>query len=137
MKTLLTIFAIATLMAHPSFAGEGHDHNHEAAIEAAPHGGTLRDALPYKVELVLKGDKATIYVYDAKLKQVKLDKDEAKGHLAFPKDKAKKEVVFKKSGDVYEATLPGISKVHRYDLHVNVEAQGKKVVADFGVDNIH
>lgn len=135
MKALLVLLAVMSLGAQPAFGGD--DHNHEAAVEAAPHGGVLRDAAPYKVELVLKGDKATLYVYDAKLKPVKLDKETALGKLRFPKEKNQKEVVFKRAGDVYEATLAGISKVHRYDLHIDVEAQGKKVVADFGVDNIH
>ena len=135
MKTILILLALTSLGADSAQAGD--DHNHEASVEAAPHGGTLRDAPPYKVELVLKGDKATLYVYDSKLKPVALDKDTATGQLAFPKDKKKKDVTFKKAGEVYEATLAGISKVHRYDLHINLEAQGKKVVADFGVDNIH
>lgn len=135
MKTLLAILALTVFAGQPAMAGD--DHNHEASVEAAPNGGTLRDALPYKVELVLKGDKATVYLYDSKLKQVKLDQETATGRLGFPKDKKKKEVIFKKVGDVYEATLTGISKVHRYDLHIDIQAQGKKIMADFGVDNIH
>lgn len=135
MKSALALLILTGFAAQPVLAGD--DHNHEASVEAAPHGGTLRDAPPYKVELVLNGDNAKLYVYDNKLKPVKLDKEILKGQLAFPKDKKKKEVVFKKSGDLYEGTLVGISKVHRYDLHVEIEAAGKKVMADFGVDNIH
>lgn len=134
MKQLIAIAALV-LAATSGFAGDGH--NHEAAVEAAPHGGVLRDAPPFKVELVLNGDNAKIHVYDKALKPVKLDKDTAKGHLRFPKEKNAKEVVFKRAGDVYEAKLAGVSKTHRYDLHVDVEVGTTKVVADFGVDNIH
>ncbi|MDZ4661278.1 MAG: hypothetical protein SGJ18_06615 [Pseudomonadota bacterium] len=133
MKLFLTI--LCSLAVNSVWAGDGH--NHEAAVESAPHGGVLRDAPPYKVELVLNGDQAKIYVYDKGLKPVKLDKDTAKGELRFPKEKKAKEVVFKKNGEVYETTLAGISKVHRYDLHVNLEAGASKVLVDFGVDNIH
>ncbi len=133
MKLVLTL--LLSLSGSYALADDGH--NHEAAVEAAPHGGVLRDALPFKVELVLTGDQAKIYVYDKALKPVKLDKDTAKGELKFPKEKNGKEVVFKKNGEIYEATLAGISKVHRYDLHVNIENQTSKVKVDFGVDNIH
>lgn len=129
------LFATIALGHSRVFAGEGH--NHEAAVENAPHGGVLRDAPPYKVELVLNGDDAKIYVYDKSLKPVKLDKDIAKGQIRFPKEKKSKEVIFKKNGDTYEAKLVGVGKAHRYDLHVDIEIAGTKVVGDFGVDNIH
>ncbi len=134
MKIGLTTVA-AILISIAGFADDGH--NHEAAVEAAPHGGVLRDAPPYKVELVLTGDQAKIYVYDKSLKPVKLDKDTVKGELRFPKEKKGKEIVLKRAGDIYEGSLVGISKVHRYDLHIKIEIGKDKVVADFGVDNIH
>lgn len=134
MKKIITIAALV-LSATMVSAGEGH--NHEAAVENAPHGGVLRDALPFKVELVLNGDNAKIHVYDKAMKPVKLDKESANGQLRFPKEKNASDVVFKRNGDVYESTLKGVNKAHRYDLHVNLEIGGKKVVADFGVDNIH
>lgn len=135
MKTLLLL--LSTLLLSPAY-GSG-DHNHEASVEAAPHGGILRDALPFKAELVLNKDNARIFLYDKELKAVAKEKLPAtiKGQLAFPKDKKKKEVTFNLKGDAYESKLAGISKVHRYDLHVNVTIEGKPVVLDFGVDNIH
>jgi hypothetical protein len=129
--TLMTLLLAVTV----GHAGDGH--NHEAAVENAPHGGVLRDAPPLKVELVLNGDNAKIHVYDKNLKPVKLDKDTAKGQIRFPKEKKPREVIFKLSGEVYESTLKGVSKIHRYDLHVDIEVGATKVVADFGVDNIH
>ena len=57
--------------------------------------------------------------------------------VATEKEKKGKEIIFKKNGEIYEATLTGISKVHRYDLHVNIEIGTSKILADFGVDNIH
>ena len=115
------------------------DHNHEAAVEAAPHGGILRNAPPYKSELVLKKDVAKVYVYDKDVKPVSKEKlkESIKGQVAFPKDKKKRDVLFKLAGDAYEAKIPGIEKVHRYDLHITLEVEGKSVLADFGVDNIH
>ncbi len=130
---LLSVFLIP-------FAAFSHDeHDHEPAPEPAPKGGILRNALPYKSELVLKNHLAKIYVYDKDVKPVELKKlkETIKGQLAFPKDKKKREVVFKLVGDAYEAKIPGIEKVHRYDLHVTLEVEGKPVLADFGVDNIH
>ena len=131
MKTL--IFALLALTAQ---AHEGHSH--EPALEAAPHGGILRDAPPYKTELTLQGADAKIYLYDKTLKPVPAArlKPEAKGRLGLPKDKTKREVVFKLTGDRYEAKLPGIEKVHRFDLHVNMTVDGKDILGDFGVDNI-
>jgi len=119
------------------YAGEGH--NHEAAIEPAPHGGILRDSPPYKVELVLNNDNAKIYVYDKNLNPVPNSElgSTAVGALAFPKERKKREVIFKLSESAYEGEMPGISAVHRYDLHVDITIDGKKVIGDFGVDNIH
>ncbi len=135
MKVLIALLAIVTVSLTPAHAGD--DHNHEAAVEPAPHGGVLRDAPPFKVELVLNGDTAKVYFYDKALKPAKLEKDTLVGKLRFPKEKKDREVTFTKKTDSYEGTLTGISKTHRYDLHINVESGGKKVVVDFGVDNIH
>ena len=54
-KILAVIFSVFLLTAH-AYAGGGHDHNHEPSVEPAPHGGMLRDALPYKVELVINNE---------------------------------------------------------------------------------
>lgn len=125
------------LLAGVVYAGEGH--NHEAAIEPAPHGGILRDSSPYKVELVLNNDNAKVYVYDKNLNPIPNDKlaKTAVGALAFPKERNKREVIFKLSESAYEGEMPGISAVHRYDLHIDLTIDGKKIVGDFGVDNIH
>jgi hypothetical protein len=128
IATMLMFGASAPLKAHDA-------HNHEAAVEAAPHGGTLRNAGDYKAEIVINGDKLKLYVYDKQLKPVTLEKAELAGDVQFPKEKSKP-VTFKKAGEFYEATVKGISKVHRYDMHVNLEVSGKKVVADFGIDNL-
>lgn len=134
---VLATTAISCLLPQLSFAHD--EHNHEAAVEAAPHGGILRNAPPYKSELVLHKDAAKIYVYDKDVKPVPkaLLKESIRGQIAFPKDKKKREVVFKHTGEAYEAQIAGIDKVHRYDLHVTLEINGQPVLADFGVDNIH
>lgn len=136
MKAYLFL-ALLYVSPHISLAGDGH--NHESAVEPAPRGGILRDAPPYKSELVLDKDTARIFVYDKTLKLVPKDKlsSTVNGQLAFPKDKKKREVVFELKGDNYEAKLPGIDKVHRYDLHVTLQVEGKSIMADFGIDNIH
>ena len=132
MKFIL-MFLVITL----GVGGSAHEgHVHEPALEAPPHGGLLRDAEPFKTELVLNGDNAKVYIYDKKLKPVKLTKESLKGELILPKSKKKTEVSFKRSGEFYEGILEGVSKVHRFDLHVNLEAEGKKALADFGVDNV-
>ena len=133
MKKTIVALSIFTIL--NAFAGDGH--NHEAAVEPAPHGGTLRDAKPYKAELVLNGDEAKIYMYDANVKPATLSATEMKGKLRFPKQKKESEVIFKKTGEAFVTILKGVSKVHRYDLHVNFEQDGKKILIDFGVDNIH
>jgi hypothetical protein len=124
----ILVSATPTLFAHDA-------HNHEAAVESAPHGGTLRNAGDLKAEIVIKGDAVKLYIYDKQLKPAKLDVAEFKGEVQFPKEKAKP-IIFKRVGDLYEVTIKGISKTHRYDMHVNVEVGGKKALADFGVDNI-
>jgi hypothetical protein len=133
VKHLRTLILIGLISMNAS-AHEGHVH--EPAVEAPPHGGLLRDAAPFKSEIVLNGDHAKVYIYDRELKPVKLDKDSLKGELQFPKEKEKKPTLFKRNGDFYEATLPGISKVHRFDMHLNIEVGGKKALADFGIDNV-
>ncbi|MDZ4786303.1 MAG: hypothetical protein SGJ02_09540 [bacterium] len=121
-----------------AYAGDGHGHNHEAAVEPAPRGGILRDSPPYKVELVLNGDKANIYVYDNDLKPIAKERlaSTIKGELGFPKEKAK-EVTLTLGSDSYEGILAGISAVHRFDMHVKLVIDQKEVVGDFGIDNIH
>lgn len=133
MKRLHLVVLIG-LFSLNAFAHDGHVH--EPAIEAPPHGGLLRDALPFKSEVVLNGDVAKVYIYDNKLKPVKIDKETLKGEVQFPKEKKPKPVTFKRIKDHYEGKLPGISKIHRFDLHVNLEAGGKKALADFGIDNV-
>jgi len=123
----------------PMALADGHGHSHEAALEAAPHGGVLRDAPPYKAELVLNGDNAKLYVYDKALQPVVLDHAAIRGNLQFPRQSKKTVVTFTRaeSGAYYAAKLAGISKTHRYDLHITLEVGAEKVLADFGVDNIH
>ena len=143
MKNILLLgLTIASLISTKIvYAGEGHghDHNHEAAVEAAPHGGILRDSPPYKCELVLNNDQAKLYIYDKDLKPVTNERlaKTAIGDLGFPKDRTKRQVTFTLKGDFYEATLTGISAVHRYDLHISIEVDKKPIIGDFGVDNIH
>lgn len=136
MKLIMTLIIFAFIGA-PTFAHD--EHNHEASIEAAPHGGVMRDSPPYKSELTIENENVKIYVYDAEVKPVdtKKLKSSIKGKLRFPKEKKEREVIFKLAGDSYGAKIPGIDKVHRYDLHVDLIIDGKKVLADFGVDNIH
>lgn len=138
MKVCLVIATTLLTVSGASYAHD-HDHDHEAAVEAAPHGGVLRNAPPYKSELVLNKDQAKIYVYDKDVKPVVQSKlkESITGQIAFPKDKKKREVIFKLVGDAYEAKIIGIDKVHRYDLHVTLNIEGKSILADFGVDNIH
>ncbi|MGE0616916.1 MAG: hypothetical protein AB7P04_14890 [Bacteriovoracia bacterium] len=119
------------------WAGEGHGHNHEAAVEPAPHGGILRDAPPYKSELLLKGEVAKIYVYDKGLKLAPLKTETLEAKIRFPKEKKDRTVIFKREADYFVAPLPGISKVHRYDLHVTLKEGPTSTLIDFGVDNIH
>lgn len=118
-----------------ALAGDGH--NHESSVEPAPHGGILRDAAPYKTELVLKGDLAKIYVYQKDLKPAKVSSQELRGEVRFPKQKKSKAVIFKATGESFDATIEGISKVHRYDLHIKMIEGGTETLFDFGVDNIH
>lgn len=132
-RILMLVIALTATAFAPVLAHEGHSH--EAAIETAPHGGMLRNADPFKAEAVLRGDTVRLYVYNASLKPVKLDKPEAKSTVQFPRQKAKA-VTFHLKDGFYEATIAGISKVHRYDLHVNLVVGGVKALADFGIDNI-
>lgn len=132
MTRKLILISALMLAATLSFAHDGH--NHEAAVEAAPHGGILRDAPPYKSEVVLNGDNVKLYVYDKALKPMEIKLQELSGDVQFPRQKTKP-VTFKKSGEVFVATIPGIGKVHRYDMHVFLDEK-KTIKADFGIDNI-
>jgi hypothetical protein len=130
---LVSLFALA--LGSPAIADEGH--NHEAAVEPAPHGGILRDAPPYKAELVLEGAIAKVFVYGKDLKPATLETKELTGKLRFPKEKKDKVVKFERKGEFFEAKIVGIDKVHRFDLHVTLQEGAQKVVIDFGIDNIH
>lgn len=134
MKTLL-LLALSLALPAPVLHAHG-DHKHEEAVEAPPHGGVLRDALPFKSEIVVDKDDVTLYVYDKDLKPAVLDQPLLKGEIQFPRQK-RKAVTFKRDGEVYKARIPGITKVHRYDLHVIIHVGGVKAEADFGIDNIH
>jgi len=133
MKKMVFAAALAIGFSAHGFGHEGHSH--EASAVAAPHGGSLRDAGELKGEVVITGDTIKLYVYDKHLKPLVLDKKELTGEVQFPKEK-KKPITLKKNGDVYEATVKGISKTHRYDLHINVDNAGKTTLVDFGLDNI-
>jgi len=133
MKKWLLLPALLAGLATGSSAHEGHKH--EAAVEEPPHGGLLRDAEPFKSEVVIEGDKVTLYIYDKALKPVALDKNTIEGKAQLPRKKPKR-VEFTRSGDAYTATIPGIGKVHRFDLHVMLEVGDVKALADFGIDNI-
>ena len=62
MKSLVIMFL--TLASFSVALGKsGHGHNHENAIEPPPHGGTLRDAPPYKAEAVISGETVKVYLY--------------------------------------------------------------------------
>ncbi len=135
-KPVMTV-ALLFAMLSPFRGHAGDNHNHEPAVEPAPHGGVLRDAAPYKAELVLNGDEAKIYVYDKSLKPAVLKTESLIGSIQLPRQKKHAAVTFKKTGDAFQATLPGVSKTHRYDLHVTLLEGDKKTVIDFGVDNIH
>src|SRR3989338_6407701 len=144
MKTLLLSLMGLTCFANLSMASDGH--NHEAAVEAATLGGTLRDSPPFKSEIIIKDDTVKLYVYDQKLKVLKLDKDTLKGDVQFPRADKPTPIVFKKVKEEkpkeiknvgtiterYETKVAGIDKTHRYDMHVELEVGGKKAKADFG-----
>ena len=137
---MIRIIFLSLALTFTAHAADEHGHNHVAAVEPAPHGGVLRDAPPYKAELVLNKDEAKIYLYSKvgdKLEPAKLDTQALEGRIRFPKDKKEKVVTFTKKGDGFQAKIAGISKVHRYDLHVTLTEKDKKTVIDFGVDNIH
>src|SRR5687768_7283198 len=114
MKKILVVGFSLALFTPMAYAGEdhghSHGHSHEAAVEDAPHGGVLRDAPPFKAELVLNGDNVKMYVYDKQLKPVTLDKATLKGHLKFPRQTKETIVTLKRaaSGAYYEATMKGI-----------------------------
>lgn len=135
MKRVLAVLMFVLSLSLNGWAGEGH--NHEAAVEPAPHGGILRDAAPYKAELVLNGDQAKIYIYDKALKPASLSSKTMLGKIRLPKAKEETEITFAREKEYFAAALPGVSKVHRFDLHVYLEEAGKKTVLDFGIDNIH
>lgn len=96
----------------------------------------LRDAPPFKSEVVLNGDNVKLYIYDAKLKPIKPSTPSLTGDVQFPR-KEKKSITFKKTGDHYAANIPGITKTHRFDMHVQIEIGKDKALADFGIDNLH
>lgn len=133
-KTKFMTLALGVIFSSQSL--HAHDgHSHEASALQAPKGGSLRDAGDIKGEVVINGDVVKLFIYDAHLKPISLEKKELTGDVQFPKEK-KKDIKLTKKGDAYETTIKGISKVHRYDLHINVEHKGKKTVVDFGLDNI-
>lgn len=148
MKTILIVAFVITLQLS-SFGHEGH--NHEASTEQPHLGGVLRDAPPFKAELIMNGETISVYVYDKDRKILPLDKEELKGEVQFPRQDKPSPVIFKKvkekaSKEIkgfgtivehYEAKIPKINKAHRYDLHVNLDVGGKTAKADFGIDNIN
>lgn len=148
MKRIFYSFFLLSLSL-PLFAHEGH--NHEASTEQPHLGGVLRDAPPFKAELLMNGEQVSIYVYDKDRKILKLDKEELKGEIQFPRQDKPSAVTFKKvkekaSKEIkgfgtitehYETKIPKINKTHRYDLHVTLDVGGKTAKVDFGVDNIN
>lgn len=141
MKYLYTVLAAFLLfVGAPAYASDDHHHHdHEEAVEEAPNGGFLRNAGEYKGELVLEGNIVKIYIYDEDVNPIGKDHmtDSIMGGVEFPTDKEMRPVEFTWMVDHYQATINDINKVHRYDMHVKAMIDGKEVVIDFGVDNIH
>jgi hypothetical protein len=136
-KLFVNFFFCSLLLSTQAIAGDGH--NHEPAVEDAPNGGMLRDAPPFKSEIVLNKDNVKLYIYkkiDKKLKLIKYDQKSLSGYIQFPRKKEKKPVEFKLKGDYYEATIKGISKTHRFDMHVTLKNGKENATVDFGVDNL-
>ena len=145
------ILSLITLTGFVQFSLGDDSHNHEAAVEAAPLGGTLRDAPPFKSEILIKNDVVKLYIYDQKLKVLKLDKETLRGDVQFPRVDKPTPIIFKKVKEEtpkviknvgtiterYETKISGIDKTHRYDMHVVLEVGDKKAKADFGIDNIN
>lgn len=148
MKRYLLTPLLSALLSVNLIGSDGH--NHEAAVEAAPQGGVLRDAPPFKSEVKIDGERVKLYIYDQKLKALKYDKETLNGDVQFPRQQTKP-VTFKKVAETkpitikdvgtiterYEAKIPGINKIHRYDMHVTLDVGGKTAKADFGIDNIN
>ncbi len=136
--SLRLVLSLVAWVSIPSFSTAwAHDgHIHEPAIEAPPHGGLLRDAGPFKSEVVMQGDLAKLYVYDQKLQPISQGPAQLKADFQLPKERKGKPITFVRKETHYEATLPGVSRAHRFDMHVYLEFNGKKGTADFGVDNM-
>lgn len=133
---ITAVFLMAMLT---PFVYGGGTHNHEPAVEDPPHGGMLRDAPPFKAEIVIKDDLVKLYIYKKEkkeLKQVKYDQKELKGTVQFPRQEKRQQIVFELNGNFYQGKIKGISKAHRFDLHVDLVVGKEKAVADFGIDNL-
>lgn len=112
---------------------------HTIVEPVAPHGGLLKRAPPYRAEIVVFKDFVKIYLYDKNLKALdpKVIKSTANADLRVPNVSPDQRVTFKFVNDALEARIPGVSDFHRIDLHVDLNIQGKDLMGDFAVDNLH
>ena len=113
---------------HGSHGSMGH-----AQMDAPPHGGVLKDAGKYRIEMVvdllLIQDRLTFYLYKGSMKPLS-EKDEISGSITFINDEAasSKTVLESRGGNRFVAQLKDTGP---FRLTVEFVIKGKTVSAVF------
>lgn len=118
------VFVVLALIftVNPSFAHEGHDHDAPVMVKAVK-GGVVKSLEETNVEVVSKGDKILIYLFnksekDSKPMDVAPFTVTAKAQM--PRTKKTEEIVLKPMGNYYEASFDA-KGTHRYTLLLSVK----------------
>jgi hypothetical protein len=95
-KSLATVFIIATLAV--SLPAAAHTEEYFDSI-AAPHGGQMRMAGPYHLELVTKDKEILLYVADHSDKKIGTEGGVGKASIQLGKGKPKSSIKLEPAGD--------------------------------------
>lgn len=122
MKTQVFVVLAGLMLTHPSFAHEGHD-TVPGAIQA-PHGGTMKGAKEYYIELVNDTSGIKLYPFTHDLKPVPTGDVTITATAQAPKKK-KEKVNLTAIEDHFEAKVDA-KGAYRYTLELEVAPKGAK-----------
>ncbi len=119
-SALITV--VISFIAFHSFAHEGHDNDAPIMVKALK-GGVVKSLEETNVEVVSKGNKIVVYLFDKKEsdpKPLDVTPFTVSAKAEMPRTKKTEEIVLKPMGNFFEATFDS-KGTHRYTLLLSVK----------------
>ncbi len=132
-KIILFSLMLNLMLALNTFAHDGHDHGVPGTV-AAPKGGEIKAAYESYFELIKAGGNIyKIYVYDGKLKPLKMELlTDVKGVAKIPRGK-EEVLTLKTQADHFEANYDP-KKSHRFELNLKFKINKKEDSVSYNIE---